>query len=181
MTRRVSTTTCSRDCPDACGIEATIEDGRVTQLAGRKDHPVTNGFLCFRTSRYPELVESAPRVTRPLLRRGGELRPVSWSEALDTIAARLLQIRAESGPAAIFHYRSGGSLGILKHLTDLFFDQFGPCTQKVGDICSGAGEAAQIHDLGTSDSNDLFDLLNSRHIVLWGKNTAVSNKHQVPR
>ena len=57
----------------------------------------------------------------------------------------------ESGPAAILHYRSGGSLGILKHLADLFFDQFGPCTGKVGDICSGAGEAAQLADLGTSD------------------------------
>jgi len=96
------------------------------------------------------------------------------------IADELVKVRDESGPAAIFHYRSGGSLGILKHLTDLFFDQFGPCTTKVGDICSGAGEAAQIQDLGTSDSNDLFDLLHSRHIVLWGKNPMVSNVHLVP-
>ena len=89
-------------------------------------------------------------------------------------------MRDESGPEAIFHYRSGGSLGILKQLTDQFFDDFGPCTAKVGDICSGAGEAAQIQDLGISDSNDLFDLHNSRHIVLWGKNPKVSNVHLVP-
>lgn len=180
MAKQIHTTTCNRDCPDACGIEATIEDGRVTQLAGRKDHPVTRGFLCFRTSRFPELAEGPDRIRQPLVRRGGELQPASWEEALGLVASQLTRIRAESGPAAIFHYRSGGSLGILKHLADLFFDQFGPCTTKVGDICSGAGEAAQNLDLGTSDSNDLFDLLNSRHIVLWGKNPVVSNVHLVP-
>ena len=173
-------TTCNRDCPDACGMLATVEDGLVTSLRGDPDHPVTRGFLCFRTSRFPELQSSALRIRQPLVRRRGGLEPATWDEAFDLIAGKLLQVRAESGPAAIFHYRSGGSLGILKHLTDLFFDQFGPCTGKVGDICSGAGEAAQIQDLGTSDSNDHFDLLHSRHIVLWGKNPVVSNVHLVP-
>jgi anaerobic selenocysteine-containing dehydrogenase len=180
MTKRVVTTTCNRDCPDACAIEATIEAGRITQLAGSKDHPVTRGFLCQRTSRFPELAAGEHRVVRPLVRGSDGLVAATWDEALALIAERLTRVRSESGPAAILHYRSGGSLGILKHLTDLFFDQFGPCTGKVGDICSGAGEAAQVHDFGTSDSNDLFDLRNSRHIILWGKNPAISSVHLVP-
>ena len=180
MTAETLRTTCNRDCPDACGILARVEDGKVLELRGDPSHPVTKGFLCFRTSRYPELMYSEQRLRQPLLRRDGELQPCTWDEALAVIAEKLLAVRAESGPGAIFHYRSGGSLGILKHLTDLFFDQFGPCATKVGDICSGAGEAAQQHDLGTSDSNDLFDLLHSRHIVLWGKNPMVSNVHLVP-
>ncbi|MBM4247785.1 MAG: molybdopterin-containing oxidoreductase catalytic subunit, partial [Deltaproteobacteria bacterium] len=147
MPPQILHTTCNRDCPDACGISATVEAGKVTQLVGRKDHPVTNGFLCFRTSRFPELAASPARLTQPLVRKNGALQPATWDEALALVAGKLLQIRQESGPAAIFHYRSGGSLGILKHLTDLFFDQFGPCTGKVGDICSGAGEAAQQTDL----------------------------------
>lgn len=173
-------TTCSRDCPDACGILATVEDGKVVALKGDPEHPVTRGFLCFRTSRYPEAMYSADRLLQPLMRRDGALHPCSWDEALGAIAEKLLAVHAESGPSAIFHYRSGGSLGILKHLTDHFFDLLGPCATKVGDICSGAGEAAQQQDLGTSDSNDLFDLLRSRHIVLWGKNPTVSNVHLVP-
>ncbi|MBL9077253.1 MAG: molybdopterin-dependent oxidoreductase [Planctomycetes bacterium] len=173
-------TTCNRDCPDACGILADVQDGKVVALRGDPAHPVTRGFLCFRTSRFPAIQDGPQRLRQPLVRRGGQLVPASWDEALGLVAERLLAIRAESGPAAIFHYRSGGSLGILKHLTDLFFDQFGPCTTKVGDICSGAGEAAQQHDFGVCDSNDLFDLLHARHIVLWGKNPAVSNVHLVP-
>src|SRR5262245_29585468 len=45
-------TTCNRDCPDACAIIATVEDGRITQLQGDKEHPVTRGFLCYRTSHF---------------------------------------------------------------------------------------------------------------------------------
>lgn len=173
-------TTCNRDCPDACGIVATVEDGRVTALKGDPDHPVTRGFLCFRTSRFVAAQNSPDRLRRPLLRKAGRLVEVSMDEALDVAADRLLKIRAESGPAAIFHYRSGGSLGMLKLVADRFFEQFGPCANKIGDVCSGAGEAAQEIDFGVSDSNDLFDLLGSRHIYLWGKNPFVSHVHLIP-
>ncbi len=173
-------TTCSRDCPDACGIVATVEAGRVTRLAGDPEHPVTRGFLCFRTSRFLEIQYGAERLREPLVRRNGRLVPIDWPDALDLAAERLSRIRAESGPAAILHYRSGGSLGLLKLVADRFFERFGPCAVKIGDICSGAGEAAQERDFGVSDSNGLHDLLNSRHIYLWGKNPFVSNVHLIP-
>lgn len=173
-------TTCNRDCPDACGIVATVEDGVVKSLRGDREHPVTRGFLCFRTSRFVDKQSAPERLTRPLLRKNGRLVEVSMDEALDVAAQRLMRIREESGPEAIFHYRSGGSLGLLKLVADRFFEAFGPCAAKIGDICSGAGEAAQETDFGVSDSNDLFDLENSRFIYLWGKNPFVSNVHLIP-
>ena len=177
----VRRTICNRDCPDACSILATVQGDRVVKLAGDPQHPVTRGFLCWRTNHFLRLQYGPDRLTTPLLRGAdGVQRPVSWDEALDYAARRLLQIRAESGPAAILHYRSGGSLGILKALTDTFFGWFGPVTVKRGDICSGAGEAAQQADFGECDSHDLFDLLNARQILLWGKNVPVSSPHTVP-
>lgn len=173
-------TTCNRDCPDACGIVATVENGRVLKIQGDPDHPVTRGFLCYRTSRFLERQYHPDRLTTPLVRRGGELRPASWDDALDLVAERMLRIHSESGPAAILHYRSGGTLGLVKFTTDLFFETFGPTAIKVGDICSGAGDAAQMEDFGEEDSNDLFDLLHARTIVLWGKNPHVSNVHLLP-
>ena len=173
-------TICNRDCPDACSIVATVEDGKVTRIRGDKDHPVTRGFLCYRTSLFLSTQYSRNRLTAPLLRTNGRFKPVSWEEALDLAAERLTSIRRESGPAAIFHYRSGGSLGLLKHLSDYFFEQFGPVTVKRGDICSGAGDSAQETDFGEEDSNDVFDLLNSRNILLWGKNVFTSSPHLVP-
>jgi anaerobic selenocysteine-containing dehydrogenase len=120
------------------------------------------------------------RLQQPLLRRNGDLEPVAWDDALDFVAERLLRIRTESGPEAVFHYRSGGSLGLLKTVNDWFFECFGGARVKKGDICSGAGEAAQLADLGISESHALEDLLNSRIIVLWGKNVVTSFLHLVP-
>jgi anaerobic selenocysteine-containing dehydrogenase len=173
-------TICNRDCPDACGIVATVEDGRITRIRGDKDHPVTRGFLCYRTSLFLSTQYSPERLTTPLLRQNGEFQPISWEGALDIAADRLVSIRKESGPAAIFHYRSGGSLGLLKFLADYFFEKFGPVTIKRGDICSGGGDAAQELDFGEEESHDLFDLLNSRNILLWGKNVFTSSPHTVP-
>jgi anaerobic selenocysteine-containing dehydrogenase len=173
-------TLCNRDCPDACSIVATVEDGRVTRLAGDPDHPVTQGFLCYRTSHFLSTQYSPDRLTSPLLRKDGQLVPVSWDEALDTAAARLVAIRDEHGPAAIFHYRSGGTLGLLAMLVDRFFEVFGPVTIKRGDICSGAGDYAQMEDFGEEDSHDLFDLLHAKNILVWGKNVFTSSPHTIP-
>ena len=163
-------TTCNRDCPDACGIVATVEDGRVTHLGGDPEHPITQGFLCYRTSHFLETQYGRERLTSPLLRskQSGKLLPVSWDEALDVAARELTRIRQESGPASIFYYRSGGTLGMMGAVVDLFFEQFGPVTVKRGDICSGAGDAAQLVDFGMEDSNDFFDLYHARSILLWG-------------
>ena len=173
-------TVCNRDCPDACGLIAIVENGKLVALGGDLEHPVTKGFLCQRTSQYPATQNSPERLMTPLIRVGGRLEPASWEEALGFVADRLLAIRKESGPAAILHYRSGGSLGLLKSVVDFFWELFGPVTVKSGDICSGAGDAAQTTDFGEEESHDFFDLLNAKNVVLWGKNPAVSNVHLMP-
>lgn len=173
-------TTCNRDCGDACGIIATIEDGRVTRLQGDPDHPVTQGFLCHRTSRFLERQYDPDRITTPLARNGDDFEPIGWDQALERISRTMLQIREESGGAAILHYRCGGSMGLMKSVTDGFFEAFGPVTVKSGDICTGAGDYAQEVDFGHADSHDLFDLLKSHTIVLWGRNPFVSQVHLLP-
>ena len=175
-------TTCTRDCPDACGLLATVEEGRITRLQGDPEHPVTRGFLCWRTGKYLQTQYAPERLRTPLWRPTLEraFTPLSWEDALDLVAEKLLRIKAESGPAAIFHYRSGGSLGMLKALVDHTFANFGPVTTKRGDICSGAGDEAQLLDFGDQDSSDLFTLRDAKHILIWGKNVHTSSPHTVP-
>lgn len=45
MIKRVITTS-AIDCPDNCGIIATVEDGRLIKLEGNPEHGYTKGFLC---------------------------------------------------------------------------------------------------------------------------------------
>lgn len=176
-------TACTRDCPDACGLIATVEDGRVTRLQGDPAHPVTRGFLCHRTSRFLERQYSTERLTKPQLRHGKSdtFSEISWPDAFDLVAEKMMACRDASGGASILQYRCGGSLGIMKHVGDYFFERFGPVTIKRGDICSGAGEAAQLMDFGEFDSSDFFDLQRARTIVLWGKNVYISNVHLIPQ
>ncbi len=173
-------TTCNRDCPDACSIVATIQDGRVTHIGGDPDHPITQGFLCKRTSRFLKRQYDPERITQPMIRTDGQWQETTWEQALSLIAKKMLQLRDTNGGASIMHYRCGGALGIMKAVTDYFFQLFGPCTTKSGDICSGAGEEAQYIDFGHVDSNDLFDLLNAKTIFLWGKNPFISQVHMLP-
>lgn len=173
-------TACTRDCPDACQIIATVEGGRITRLRGDPAHPVTRGFLCYRTDHYLERQYSPERLTRPLIRKNGALEPATWDEALDLVAAKIAEARDRHGFASILRVGGGGSLGILKLVNRHFWELFGPVTHTRGDICSGAGEAAQEADMGVSDAHDLDDLDNSRAIVLWGKNVATTGVHLIP-
>ena len=179
--RTTALTTCNRDCPDACSIRVTIEEGKAVQLRGDPNDPITRGFLCARTSRFLRRQYSADRFVSPMIRRNGRLEPASWDEALDTAARALLEARDQYGPASILHYRSGGSLGLLKKVADVLMAKFGPVSKKRGDICSGAGEAAQEKDFGAVDSNRVEDLENSQLIVVWGKNPHTSGVHLLPR
>jgi len=177
---RTVRTACNRDCGDACSIVATVENNRVTKIAGDPDHPITKGFLCHRTNRFLERQYSPDRLTTPLVRNGANFEPASWDSVLNRIAESMIRFRAESGPASIMHYRCGGSMGMMKLVTDYFFERFGPVTIKTGDVCTGAGDAAQQLDFGTVDSHDIFDLLNSKTIILWGKNPYASQVHLLP-
>lgn len=175
-------TACNRDCPDACSLLAEVKDGRLVSLKGAKDDPITQGFLCPRTTRFVERQHSPDRLRTPLYRKPGsdQLTPLSWEDALDLAAAKLKATRDQHGAASILHYKSGGSLGYLKALTSVFFEQFGPVCVKRGDICSGAGEWAQEEDFGISDSSEPEDLLNAKLILIWGKNVHTSSVHLLP-
>src|SRR5690242_17261 len=71
---------CPHDCPDACGVLITVEDGRATKIQGDPEHPVTQGFLCAKVAKYLDRVYSPDRVLYPM-RRIGPKGPISQSGA----------------------------------------------------------------------------------------------------
>src|SRR5262249_23493974 len=123
-------TTCNRDCPDPCSIVATVEDGRVVKIGGDPDHPVTRGFLCWRTNHYLETQYAPDRLTAPLWRPrlDAPFREISWDEALDRAAERLVAIRREAGPAPPFPHRGGGPPPAPQAPARLVFPPFRPGT-----------------------------------------------------
>src|SRR5712692_5148948 len=66
--KRVVHAACPHDCPDACGVLITVEDGRATKIQGDPGHPVTRGFLCAKVAKYLDRVYSPDRVLYPIRR-----------------------------------------------------------------------------------------------------------------
>jgi NADH-quinone oxidoreductase subunit G len=76
-------------CPSQCNITLTVRDDHVLRVLSRANPEVDDGWLCDRGRfAFPEL-GGEERVTAPLMRDGGELRPVSWERALEEAASCL--------------------------------------------------------------------------------------------
>src|SRR5262245_54520613 len=92
---------CPLDCPDACSLEVKVDAGRVVALDGGRANPSTEGYICAKVRAYPEHLYSSERILRPAVRRGKKgdavFEPLSWDEALDTIARRLVEARMKLG------------------------------------------------------------------------------------
>lgn len=174
---------CPLDCPDTCGMLVTLQDGRAVALRGDPQHAFTQGFLCHKMARYLERVYLPERVLHPLRRVGpkgsGRFVRISWDEALTEIAARLRQIcDSPAGPQAILPYSYCGTMGKIQSesLDRRFFHRLGASVLD-RTICATAGGTGLTYTLGARIGTDPEALDDSRYIINWGSNTAVTNSH----
>ncbi len=171
---------CPLNCLDSCGLLVEVDGGRVAKVSGDPRHPLTRGFICGKGQKLIERTYSPDRIRFPLRRTGSGWQRISWAEALSAIGERLLKIREEYGSSAVLHHRGHGSNGVLKNLDRRFFNAFGGVTEPEGSVCWGSGYAAQEYDFGGVYCHSWEDCLNSRTIILWGRDPAVTNLHLVP-
>lgn len=109
-------------CSRNCGLTVDIdEQGHFTKIRGDEKHPLTQGYLCQKAARLEHYQNHGDRLTQPLRREpDGRFVAVSWDEALDDIAARLIRIREQHGGQA-FATAGGGGQG--NHLGGAYFGQ----------------------------------------------------------
>jgi len=105
-------------CAVGCGQLVYVEDGRITQIEGDPDSPISRGRLCPKGSATRQLVTSPTREHRVKYRRpfGVEWEELSLDEAMDMIAERVIATRAatweqQSGGAPLRRTRGFASLG----------------------------------------------------------------------
>ena len=176
------TTACPRNCYSTCSMRVQVEDGRIRRIEPHPGNEATPEGVCLKGLSYVERVVASDRILTPLARRPGtdEFRPVSWEDALARIVDVLRRLREESGPRSILHYQGSGTKGLLNGLGLTFWRMFGGCTTTYGDLCWPAGLEATRLTLGKNEHNAPWDLPRARLIVLWGKNSAETNIHQMP-
>ncbi len=109
---RVVTTTCNY-CGVGCQLDLNVRDGRIIRVTTRQEFPV-NGLQACVKGRYGfDFVHHADRLKRPQVRRyllegserptagRGDWIPVDWETALNLVADKLREIKANHGPDAV--------------------------------------------------------------------------------
>ncbi|MBI1734765.1 MAG: molybdopterin-dependent oxidoreductase [Candidatus Rokubacteria bacterium] len=171
---------CTHDCPDACALLVTVEDGRATAIAPNPAHPVTGRHLCVKVDRYLERVYSPLRVLTPLRRTGpkgsGRFEPITWDAAIDTIVARWREVVDRHGAEAILPYSYLGNMGVLSAFGTMhaLFHRLG-ASRLERTICGG--QSVGLGALTGSTWMDPERLPDSRLVIAWGVDLVSTTVH----
>ena len=177
--------TCPHDCPDSCAMVATVENGRVVGVRGRRDHPFTRGTLCVKVKNYEDRVHSPDRILYPMRRVGakgdGGFERITWDEALKTIHERFRGIIDDYGAEAIMPCSYIGQQGFVHGLNsgDALFNRLG-ATIMERTLCASAANSASVMTTGVTGGTDPLSFVHARFILIWGCNTISTHMHQWP-
>lgn len=179
---KIVRTVCAHDCPDMCSLLAHVEDGRVVKIEGDPGQPLTAGFACGKVNRDVDLVHSPERLTTPLRRVGkkgeGKFEPITWDEALDTIAARFKAIIAKSGPLALLGYAYSAHQGLTNRgLIGGMFHALGASRLMAGTVCDTCCETAWEMTVGGVGGADPESVVDSELVIAWGADLMAVNVH----
>ncbi|MCX2524084.1 nitrate reductase [Larsenimonas rhizosphaerae] len=163
-------TTCPY-CGVGCGVSATLEQGRITAVAGDTTHPANQGRLCVKGSALHETLGHSGRLLHP--RVDGAI--TSWDDALDQVAARLSATRSTHGNHAVAAYLSGQLLTEDYYVANKLFKGFlgTPHVDTNSRLCMASAVAAYKRAFGADAVPCCYDDLEEAElVVLVGSNLA---------
>ena len=166
-------------CGFQCAIDAYVKDGRLIKVEGTEENPVNKGTLCSKGAANRQWIYSPERLQTPLIRTGergdGSYAPISWGEALDRIASRLLKIKAESGPESVVFF--AGYPKVMRPFLKRLAHTFGSpnyCTES--SVCFLGANLAGImnygYELGPVGG---AEVKNAQCILNWSTNPFYSS------
>lgn len=171
--------TCPHDCPSACSLSVSVEDGRIVDVVGDPAHPFTQGVICGKVHDYAERVYSPMRVLHPMRRVGekgaGEFERISWDDAIEEIAHRFTRVLAQWGPEAILPFSYAGTLGRIQYYAGHpLFHALG-ASQLDRTICVSTAYAGWRATVGIVGGNDAEQMVDAELVILWGINAAYTH------
>ncbi|HEY0822781.1 MAG TPA: molybdopterin-dependent oxidoreductase [Ramlibacter sp.] len=178
--RTVVTKSICAQCPARCGIDVHTTDGRVHGIYGNPDHPIANGKLCPKGPLGLYVLYDPDRIKGPMKRTNAakgrdqdpKFVPVSWDEALDTVAKRLNTLREknEAHRFALLFGRGWGASEVGVPINS-FAALYGSPNVGIGhsSLCSdGSVLAKQCTDGNASYSS--YDYRNANYLLMFGAN-----------
>ncbi len=159
-------------CAVRCPIQVEVEDGRVRWIQGNPDDKAMEASLCPKGAAGLAMEYDDERPQHPLIRTGergsGQWRRASWDEALDYVAGKLKEVIDEHGGRAVVLSDRGGP---FTDLTKSFLKALGSPNYFNHDCtCGRNAHHATKSLLGLGRKGVTYDIKNTKHLVLYGRN-----------
>jgi assimilatory nitrate reductase catalytic subunit len=157
-------------CALQCGMSLSGD------TVGTRDFPTNRGGLCQKGWTSASVLDSPGRLTEPLVRADGVLRPTTWDAALDLVAARIRDVAARYGPDAVGVFGGGGLTNEKAYLLGKFA-RVALGTSQIdynGRFCMSSAAAAGIRAFGMDRGLPfpVTDLAGAGVVLLAGANPA---------
>ena len=176
---------CPHDCPDTCAMTYEVKGGRLVDVRGNKDHPVTRGGLCVKLKDFHDHHANPDRLMYPLRRKGpkgsGQWERISWDSAISEIGKNWRDIIAKYGAQAIMPQSYLGNMGLVQGINsgDPFFNRMGT-TVNEKTFCASGSSTAWLLTVGPTGAVDPESFVHSKFIVIWACNSISTNLHHWP-
>ncbi|MDP1610440.1 MAG: molybdopterin-dependent oxidoreductase [Sulfuritalea sp.] len=174
-------------CTQWCAIQLFVSGGRVTRVRGNEFSKSNHGYVCPRghlitqQTYDPDRVKVPMKRTNPLKGRGVDPKfvPISWDEAITTVADKMLELRAAGEPEKLMYLR--GRYGPLSQ--ELLYGTL-PKIFGTGNYFSHSALCAEAEKMGPRLTQGFagyrdYDLEKTNCLVVWGCDPLSSNR-QVP-
>lgn len=164
-------------CGCGCNLDLEIAGGRVVRAVPSGGRSPNGATACVRGSYGYDFIHSSERLTRPLMKSEGQFKPVSWEEAIGTVARRFGEMKSLYGSDSLAVLGSSRCTNEEDYLLQKFARAV-IGTNNVdngGRLYNAAGRLGLMELLGLPGStNPIEDIEESGVILLIGADPEVS-------
>ena len=153
-------------CGTGCGLNFVVKDGKIVGVEPWKRHPVNEGKLCPKGNFSYQFINREDRLKTPLIKENGEFREATWDEALDLVANKLNEVKAED-PNQIGFYACARSPNENIYITQKFA-RVACNTHNVDHcarICHGPTVAGLATTFGSGAMTNGFDSIMEADVI----------------
>jgi formate dehydrogenase major subunit len=161
-------------CSVGCTVTAEVANGVWIGQEPSWDSPINRGSHCAKGASVRELVSGERRLKYPMKMSNGEWNRLSWEQAISEIAAKISEIRDQSGPDSVYWLGSAKMTNEAAYLFRKFGAFWGTNnTDHQARICHSTTVTgvANVWGYGAM-TNSYNDIRNSKTILIWGGNPA---------
>ena len=173
VAREVHRTVCTH-CSVGCSIDAVVENGVWVRQEPVFDSPLNLGAHCAKGASAREHGHGEHRLKTPMKLVGGKWQKMSWDDALEEVSSRLMRVKKESGPDAVFWIGSSKHSNEQSYLLRKFVSFFGTnnCDHQAR-ICHSTTVAGVANTWGYGAmTNSYNDMQNTKCAMYIGSNAA---------